>query len=198
MATGSKPTATLRFDFDPPLKEFHFELSRFGQGLSDFTPLWLTLGGLFRQEMAAQFATEGDAGGEHWAPYGGETAPAYELWKAKNYPGRTIGWLTGALMESMTGGPGYSEEFTPFIAKFGQADGAAAAEYGPYFNDGTDKMPARPLLNFTPQQGLIWQKAAVNFVREEYHHSGLGNRMYTTALTEGNANLASGAPIPVD
>jgi len=53
MATGTKPTATLRFDFDPPLKEFHFELSRFGQGLSDFTPLWLTLGGLFRQEMAA-------------------------------------------------------------------------------------------------------------------------------------------------
>ena len=54
MATGSKPTATLRFDFDPPLKEFHFELSRFGQGLSDFTPLWLTLGGLFRDQMVDQ------------------------------------------------------------------------------------------------------------------------------------------------
>ena len=103
-----------------------------------------------------------------------------------------------ALMESMTGGPGYSEEFTPFTAKFGQADDAVAAEYGPYFNDGTDKMPARPILNFTPEQGLLWQRAAKNFVREEYHHSGLGNRMYNTPLTEGNANLASGAPIPVD
>ena len=165
--------ATVQFDWDPPIKEFHFQLSRFGEGISDFRPLWEQTGFLFKQDMAAQFATQGDTSGDEWAPL----SEAYAAWKAKHYPGRTIGWLTGALMQSMTGGAGYTEIFTPLSAEFGQADGATAASngasYGRYFNDGTGKMPARPVLRFTPAWGVAFQNAAAMWVREEAHHSGL-------------------------
>ena len=179
------PSATVQFDWDPPLKEFHFQLSRFGEGISDFTPLWAETGGLFKQDMAAQFATEGETSGDEWAPL----SDAYAAWKAKHYPGRTIGWLTGALMQSMTGGAGYIELFTPLTAEFGQADGATPTEdgsYGRFFNDGTDKMPARPLLRFSLAWGVAFQNAAANWVRLEAHHSGLigvGSKTYNQPLS---------------
>ena len=190
------PAATIQFDWDPPLKEFHFQLSRFGEGIGDFTPLWVETGGLFKQDMAAQFATEGATSGDEWAPL----SDAYAAWKEKHYPGRTIGWLTGALMQSMTGGAGYTEILTPLTAEFGQDDGSTPAEggsYGRYFNDGTDKMPARPVLRFGPAWGVAFQHAAGVWVREEAHHSGLIGTLSSVA----NAPLPSlsfSEPLPVD
>ena len=177
-------TPTLRFDFSPPLQEFHVALSRFGSGISDFRDLWPVLGNLFKQEMAAQFATEGVAGGERWAPLSDD----YKTWKDAHYPGRTIGVLTGALAQSMTGGPGYTEILSPMAAEFGMSDSSPAAEYGSYFDGGTDKMPARPVLAGLdrPDYGRAWAIAAAAWVRGEAHHAGLMGAMSASA----NASLS--------
>jgi hypothetical protein len=193
VVSPAAPQATVQFDWDPPLKEFHFQLSRFGEGISDFSPLFAETGQLFKADMAAQFVTQGETSGDEWAPL----SPAYAAWKAKKFPGRTIGWLTGALMQSMTGGAGYTEIITPLTAEFGEADGAAATAYAHYFDEGTDKMPARPVLRFGPAWGVAFQHAAATWVREEAHHSGLigvGSKTYTQELP----SLSYDEPLPVN
>jgi hypothetical protein len=187
------PKSTVQFDWEPSLKEFHFRLSRFGENISDFSPLFLEIGQLFKQEMAATFVTQGGASGGEWEPL----SPAYAAWKSKKFPGRGIGFLTGALMASMTGGPGYTEIITPLTVEFGEADDSPPTEYAKYFDEGTDKMPARPVLRYAPAWGVAWQRMTVDWVRGEAHHAGLmgaGSILYQQTLS----GLSYDEPLPVD
>jgi hypothetical protein len=163
----AKVNATVQFDWDPPLAEFHVQMSRFGEDLSDFTDLFAVIGGYFKQEMAAEFVSEGETSGSHWKELSDNPeGHGYKSWKERKFPGRGIGFLSGALIESLTGGAGYTEIITPLTAEFGQADGATAAAYGEYFAE------ERPVLRFTPQQGEVWQKATHRWVIDAMHHVG--------------------------
>jgi hypothetical protein len=79
--------------------------------------------------MGSQFATQGAYFGTKWKPL----SEAYRAWKARAYPGRGIGHLTGRLMNSLTGGGGYTEKIDAKSAEFGQSENAEAAAYGHYF-----------------------------------------------------------------
>lgn len=193
MAGGaSAPGAGIRFDWDPPLPEFHVELNRFAAGIADFSDMFAAIGGLFKQDMAAQFVTEGGASGDPWA----KLSDAYATWKAAKYPGRGIGFVSGALMESLTGGAGYVEIISPTTAEFGQSDEATQTpdgSYGAFFDKGwahqvdSASAPARPILRFTAAWGRAWSSLMSDWVRLEAHHAGLlgaGARIYNQPLSD--------------
>ena len=157
------------FDFRtiPPLKEFQFKLTRFTAGISDFTPMFERIGHAFVKQQKKHFQSEG--GPQRWAPLSDE----YAAWKARKFPGRKIGVLTGALRASQTGGAGYSQDIGKTKASFGMADSSKAAPYAKYFAGGTKHMPARPVIVATAFRGERFRKTAVAWVREEAHHNGL-------------------------
>jgi phage gpG-like protein len=184
VATVSRKSAGVTFDLrtDPPLKEFEFQLSRFTEGISDWSPMFSRIGGVFRQQMSKQFQTEGAAGSGRWARLSEE----YAAWKQRHYPGRKIGVLTGALRSSMTGGSGYSQVITKVAASFGMDSASKAIAYGRFFSDGTKKMPSRPVIVGTAMRGVQMRRTVDIWVREEAHHSGLigkGSKIYNQELS---------------
>jgi phage gpG-like protein len=177
MPSVSQSKGTPQFDFrtEPPLKEFQFELSRFSKGISDWSPMFKRIGGVFRAQEKDQFRSEGALGGGRWKAL----SPEYKAWKERKYPGRKIGVLTGALQKSMTGGSGYSEHVTATTASFGLDDGSKAAPYAKYF------AAERPVLVGTALRGRQMSNTVAVWVREEAHHAGLigtGSKTYTQEL----------------
>lgn len=73
-------------------------ISRFSDGVSDYRPIWPVIEDDFYAEEAAQFASEGAAGGEPWTPL----SPEYAGWKEAHYPGMPILQRTGDLQRSLT------------------------------------------------------------------------------------------------
>ena len=187
----ASPGSGTFFAWDPPLKEFNYELDRFAAGISDFSDLFVEIGGLFKADMGTQFASEGSVSGAPWAPLTKE----YAARKAAKWPGRTIGWASGKGMESLTGGPGYTEIITPMTAEFGQADDATATDDGSYmaffdkgWNHSSDSAgaPARPILRFTEQWGRDYSRLTAAWVRAWAHHAGLigtGAQLYNQPLS---------------
>ena len=182
--------ATFDLRTDPPLKEFEFRLSRFADGITDFTEMWQYVGGAFRTMMKEQFKSEGALGSGRWT----KLSDDYRTWKERHYPGQKIGHLSGALRASMTGGAGYSEHRTPRAASFGMDLSSKAIAYGHYFSEGTEKMPARPVIVATKLRGTALRKATEAWVRSEAHHAGLigtGSRKYQQSLLDETAYLPS-------
>jgi phage gpG-like protein len=200
MANVTRQSAGVTFDLrtDPPLKEFEFKLSRFSKGISDFSPMFERIGGVFRQQMKKQFQSEGALGSGRWAKLsdGKDGVPGYATWKARHFPGAKIGHLTGALEKSMTGGSGYSQDIRPREASFGMDTSSKAVSYGKYFAGGTDKMPARPVIVATALRGTQLRRTVDIWVRDEAHHAGLigaGSQIYNTPLS----GLAFNESLPV-
>lgn len=147
---AAKALTGFNFQFVPPLRRLRFALDRFAEEIENFTPLFAIYNERFQEAMEHQFDTEGAYGlGRRWT----RLSPAYAAWKETHYPGQPIGLLTGALYDSMTGGPGYAFHASPVAASFGQETGPAI-EYGKYFAQ------ARPVIRLSPEEGLAWAKAA--------------------------------------
>jgi len=150
MAEVARNTGGVTFDFrtEPPMKEFQFRVSRFTEGISDWTTALSACGQLFQRHMGMQFETEGEASGEGWD----ELSPAYKEWKDANFPGEPIGVLYGYLRSSMTGGGGYSENIGKTSADYGMSPTSLAIEYGADFAED------RPVIRMTPEWGREYQK----------------------------------------
>lgn len=73
-------------------------IARFADGVSDLRPIWPVIADEFYADERDQFATQGAAGGEAWAPL----SPEYAGWKEMHYPGQPILQRTGDLMRSLT------------------------------------------------------------------------------------------------
>jgi hypothetical protein len=153
----------------PPLKEFQFNILRYAKGISDWKPLFHSFGSLFKAQMVEQFETEGKMSGKSWP----KLSDAYAAWKEQKYPGNPIGVLTGAMRSAMIGGVGYSELILPTSASYGMSESSPAVGYAHYFNDGTEKMPARPVIRVTPRWGTQFQKLTALWLREQMMAAGL-------------------------
>jgi hypothetical protein len=160
----------LKFELttEPEMKVLAFRVNGLITGISDLRPLFLGFGALFRGAMQKQFATGGAASGG-WA----KLSPAYSKWKADRFPGRPIGVLHGDLMRGMTGGAGYGEEIHKDWASFGLYTGPAE-EHAGYFDAGTDKMPARPVIRFEPGESAKWRRLTEDWALETTAKSGWG------------------------
>jgi hypothetical protein len=121
---------TFSIELEPDGEKLAWKFNRFGQHIDDFSDLWPSWGGVFKEDMGAQFATEGAyLNASRWKPL----SPAYKLWKTIHYPGRGIGHLTGRLMTSLTGGGGYTETAEKHRGAFGMSDHAEAGRYAGRF-----------------------------------------------------------------
>lgn len=109
--------------------------------LNDLRPLWPRVATLAVSWLSRQFDSEGSFFGDPWQPL----SPEYAAWKTINFPGKSILSAEGDLRRAATTPTRRSSahsltlEIRPY-AKKGQE-----VEPG-WFQDGTDKMPARPLL----------------------------------------------------
>jgi len=84
--------------------------------------------------MRSQFESEGAWGGAQWAPL----SPAYAAEKARTHPGKSISIRDGTLRRAASE---MRREVTPrTLTMWIDSDVAG------YHQDGTDKMPARPLI----------------------------------------------------
>jgi hypothetical protein len=110
------------------------KLEKLGTLLSDFRLFAPLLVPVFIGWMGAQFSSEGGWGGQTWAPL----SPGYAVEKARTHPGRTILIRDGGLRRAASSP---RREVTPRTLTLWIDDAVA-----PFHQEGTDKLPARPLI----------------------------------------------------
>lgn len=119
--------------FDP----FALVLESWESRLDDSEPVFQKMADQFGKTMTAQFRKQGGHTGPQWAPL----APGYAKWKQMHFPGKPILQLTGLLRSSLVKRPFGVDE----VWDKGMVVGTAV-EYATYHQNGTDKMPARPII----------------------------------------------------
>lgn len=139
-------------------------LSRFGDKVRDFRPVWRRIHADFLKIEAQQFDSEGARGGTAWAPL----SPSYSAWKAMNYPGRKILEMTGAMKAQLTAGTGMTVEMQPLTLRMMPTDRKA-----PWHQRGTRRMPARPVVMLTEADRIRWVKMMHEYVEEQARKGGL-------------------------
>jgi hypothetical protein len=113
---------------------FNRKLAQLQLFLNDLRTFWPLLVPVFIGWMGAQFSSEGGWGGQEWAPL----SPAYAVWKSQHFPGKSILIREGALRRAASEP---RREATPRTLTLWIDDPKVA-----YHQEGTDQMPARPLI----------------------------------------------------
>lgn len=138
-------------------------LRGFAATMLDLRPFWPLVVPLFIRWMAEQFESEGEWGGEGWAPLTAD----YAAYKATKYPGKSIliasGQLRGAASRP-------TRLATPSSLTLTIEDRTID-----YHQDGTDKMPARPVIpDALPASAEAeLELAAEAYIAEMAHRFGL-------------------------
>ena len=121
--------------------------------LLDLRGFWPMLVPLVHGFMREQFDSEGSWGGQTWAPL----SPAYAIEKARTHPGKSILIREGTLRRAASD---MRREQTPRTLLMWVDDPVAA-----YHQEGTDRMPARPLIPDPLPQSAYRE---VDLAAEEY------------------------------
>jgi phage gpG-like protein len=116
-------------------------IARFADGIADYRPIWPVIEDDFYAQEKDQFKSEGTEGGDKWAPL----SPEYAGYKEAHFPGKPILQRTGDLYDSLTNpnsanGVRREERKTLTLG--------STLPYALYHQQGTNKMPARPELQF--------------------------------------------------
>lgn len=109
-------------------------LRGFAATMLDLRPFWPLVVPIFIVWMSEQFSSEGQWGGEAWAPLSAD----YAAYKAERFPGKSILIRTGALRRAASSP---SRLATPSSLTLSIVDPVIE-----YHQDGTTKMPARPVI----------------------------------------------------
>jgi hypothetical protein len=136
--------------------EADLRIKRVGLLLSDLRSFWPLVVPIFIGWMRSQFASEGTFSGERWSPL----STPYATWKSIHYPGKPILQATGALRRAASMP---TRRATPRSLTLTIHDPKIS-----YHQEGTDKMPARPLIFSTlpPIARRELQLVAERYVRE--------------------------------
>jgi phage gpG-like protein len=125
-------------------EQAHRVMMGFAERATDASPAFEDIKTSFIEHEEKWFASEGDG-----------TWPAlsrdYEHWKSRHFPGKPILELTGHLKDTATQ-PDISI-IEPMYAIFGTGDPIAR-----YHQDGTSKMPARPVIEMDDETIDDWAK----------------------------------------
>jgi phage gpG-like protein len=141
-------------------------LSRFGEGISDFRPVWEQIRDDFVRIEGEQFDSEGSRGGEPWAPL----SPTYEAWKQRHFPGQPIMRLTGQLWSQLAVGTGLYVELEPMTLRM-----YPTAFYAGIHQQGSPLtgLPARRLVALTEDDKMGWMKMIQNYVYDKAREAQL-------------------------
>ncbi len=145
------------------LERLSVAFERAGDELADFFK-YIELTPLFEAEMRRQFDAEGGGASGPWDPL----TPAYEKWKEKHFPGKTILRRSDDLFEALT------NSASPLALRVTSSDS---------FNFGTDGVPyadvhqvgqhARPIFDFSTDFERDLAGASLEASREALRASGL-------------------------
>jgi phage gpG-like protein len=130
-------------------------LSRFGEAVRDFRPVWRQLYADFLKIEREQFNSEGARSGTPWRPL----RPTYAAWKAVHYPGMKVLVATGTMQLQLTTGQGMQNTFAPLSMRLHPTDPKAK-----YHQAGTRRMAARPPVQLTPDDKTRWVKILHDYV----------------------------------
>ncbi len=129
-------SAVIIFDVEG-IDPFVAQLERFQQNFTTAEPAFEAMAEFQRSIWQRQFDQEGAYTGTKWAAL----TPPYGRWKQRHFPGKPILELTGDLRESMTQRPFGIDVITDDQMVIG-----TGVPYASYHQRGTEKMPARPII----------------------------------------------------
>lgn len=141
-------------------------LSRFGEGVRDFRPVWEQIRNDFVRIEGEQFDSEGSRGGEPWAPL----SPTYAAWKARHFPGQPIMRLTMELWSQLAVGTGLFVDSGPMqLRMYPTLARAGIHQQGSPMTN----LPARRLVALTEEDKMGWMKMIQNFVYDKAREAQL-------------------------
>lgn len=137
-------------------KPFASLLTRFQDHVQDAEPVFQAMADYVRTMNQKQFDKQGAYYGALWSPL----SPKYGAWKARVRPGKPILEFDGTLRESLTQRPFGIDEITSKSMTVG-----TGLDYAPYLQNGTKRMPARPILGRpTREDTKQWAKMMQSFI----------------------------------
>ena len=116
-------------------------IARFADGVSDYRPIWPVIADEFYAMEMDQFKSEGEGGGEKWAPL----SPEYAGYKEAHFPGKPILERTGDLKRSLTDG---NDVNAVRIEERKTLTLGSRLPYALYHQTGTASMPERQEIQF--------------------------------------------------
>lgn len=148
----------------PGARDLSVMLSRYRDGITDFTPFWNDyFVPTWYSLMARQYSSEGGITGAQWAPL----TAKYAAWKQRHFPGQPVGVLTGAARASLTSPNDSHTVLTVSKDKFAVG---TDLNYPIYLQVGTRKMVARPPMRvdklFMTDIGKLLQKFAYDVAKK--------------------------------
>lgn len=121
-------------------------LSKWARNVEDASEAFGAMADHQRTIWEKQFSTEGRyTGPGRWEPLNFD----YARWKSRHFPGKPILQRTGVLYDSLTKRPFGVEEIDPHFIIMG-----TDVPYAQYHQEGTDHMPARPILGAPPKSDI--------------------------------------------
>lgn len=124
-------------------------LLRFELGAADASPAFDAMGDSLRLAELKQFKSEGGYGSGGWAPL----SPAYAAAKRRRWGKKPILQASGLLKTSLTTRPFPVDVVEAHFAVFG-----TDLDYAGYHQAGTDRMPARPVIDLPESLRQRWVK----------------------------------------
>lgn len=159
-------------------------LAKLVEALIDLRPFWPMVVPLYNRWMKEQFDTEGDFFGDHWQ----ELSPGYAAWKSVHYPTKGLLMAEGDLRKAATTPTRDAQphmltltiepyEKTTRVDAFNvksrqrsrKRRGTGATIDPAWFQTGTDRTPARPLLPITGELPALAQ-GEIGDAAEAYLH----------------------------
>jgi phage gpG-like protein len=121
-------------------------LATFAESLAEQSPALMSIADDFREMIAQQFASEGQAEGTPWAGLAPSTL-------RRRRASTSILYETGALLRSLTepGAAGHVEELEGYSITLG-----SQLPYASYHQTGTRRMPARPIIVLSGTRAERW------------------------------------------
>jgi len=142
---GQAPGVEFDMSFEPSSETLGMAFAKWASLISDWRPVWTDVVALFRRHEARHL----DSGGESTGAGFVALSPAYKAWKDRNYPGKPILTLRGALRLALVEGKGPSA--LERSSKDGLEVGVSGGEVGVYASAhafGQGGLPVRPPVRY--------------------------------------------------
>lgn len=144
--------------------------------VKDATPAWKLIVEDFKEYEKETFASEGAISTRHgWQPL----SRAYESWKAVQYPNKKILHASGALENSLTGGPGFYQDIRPLALAVGSTlrdKKTGKWNIGLLHQMGTFALPVREVIRLSDAKKKDWRKIVAKTFRQSVDKARLPNR----------------------
>tara|TARA_R110000824_G_scaffold86623_3_gene214231 strand:- start:5932 stop:6621 length:690 start_codon:yes stop_codon:yes gene_type:complete len=102
--SGGGPGIKFHMEFEPSAESISQFFEKWADEIKDMRPVWSDVVKLFRKHEARHLDSGGEATGKAFVPL----SPAYKAWKDRNFPGKPILTLRGALRLALVDGKGSS------------------------------------------------------------------------------------------